>query len=172
MLAAARLMNQGSGHLFAGAALTRDQHGAVAGADDAKESNTARIRALRPTTMESVAGKGGSMAPSADPQGFELRHRLAERHLEPEVELQLITGQGWCRAGAVPSRIVLRPPLGSPAGDARNFSQCWEIFRSRHIRIPRSEEHYVFPSRYRRCTDLPCLVNRLAPSGKRPEKPA
>ena len=63
MLAAARLMNQGSGHLFAGAALTRDQHGAVAGADDAKESNTARIRALRPTTMESVAGKGEAWHP-------------------------------------------------------------------------------------------------------------
>src|SRR5471032_3244496 len=52
-----------------------------------RNSNTARIRALRPTTMESkVTRVEVVMASSAQPQGFELRHLLAKRRLYSEIQ--------------------------------------------------------------------------------------
>src|SRR6185295_12609453 len=52
-----------------------------------RNSKTARIRALRPTTTESmVASVEEVMASSAQPKGFEFRHLLAERRLHAEIQ--------------------------------------------------------------------------------------
>src|SRR5436190_8541723 len=51
-----------------------------------RNSNTARIRALRPTTTESIVRAAGVMGSSNQAQRFELRNLLAERRLDAEIE--------------------------------------------------------------------------------------
>src|SRR6266567_3673354 len=51
-----------------------------------RNSNTARIRALRPTTIESIDRTTGVMATSNQAQRFELRNLFAERRLDAQIE--------------------------------------------------------------------------------------
>src|SRR4051812_20022925 len=51
-----------------------------------RNSNTARIRALRPTTTESIERAAGVIATSHQAQRLELRNLFAERRLDAQIE--------------------------------------------------------------------------------------
>src|SRR5262245_20469211 len=51
-----------------------------------RNSNTARIRALRPTTTESIEIRAGVMTSSEEPQVLELRNLFAQRRLDPQIQ--------------------------------------------------------------------------------------
>ena len=93
VLAAARLVNQRRRHFLAGAALARDQHRAVAVADDAQElEHRAHPRAV--ADDERFGGRVSRSWPTSDhAQRVELRNRFAQRGFHAEI-------QGHVRAGA------------------------------------------------------------------------
>src|SRR6478609_2011854 len=64
-----------------------------------RNSNTARMRALRPTTTESIAGSCVVMASSQQPQRFELRHLLAQRGFHAQIKCHVGTGTAGAHAG-------------------------------------------------------------------------
>src|ERR1043165_6379460 len=51
-----------------------------------RNSKTARIRALRPTTTDTIVRASGIMKSSEQSQRFELRNLLPERRLDAEVQ--------------------------------------------------------------------------------------
>src|SRR5579864_3047805 len=57
-----------------------------------RNSKTARIRALRPTTTESMAIGVGINVPSQQPQCFELGNLFAERQFDAEVQRHVRAG--------------------------------------------------------------------------------
>src|SRR4051794_32481394 len=64
-----------------------------------RNSNTARIRALRPTTTESMAATVGVVIASPQPEGLELGHLLAQRRLDAEIEGHVRAGTAGAHAG-------------------------------------------------------------------------
>ena len=87
MFAAARLVDHRGGHFLTRPALTGNNHRAVAVADDTDETNTARIRALRPTTTESIAKDEVLIGvTSQDAQRFEAGNLIPKGRLDTDVE--------------------------------------------------------------------------------------
>src|SRR5579872_7447340 len=79
-----------------------------------RNSNTARMRALRPTTMQSAPDTVAVvMTSSALPEAFELGHLLAERQLHAEIQGHLCART----AGAHPGQ----PNVRGVPGDADEF---------------------------------------------------
>src|SRR4051795_6192700 len=64
-----------------------------------RNSNTARIRALRLTTIESMAAGGGVVIASPQPEGLELGHLLTQRGLDAKIEGHVRAGTAGAHAG-------------------------------------------------------------------------
>src|SRR5476649_2073045 len=78
-----------------------------------RNSNTARIRALLPTTTESIESIAGVMAASHNPQGVELGNLFAQRGFDAEVQRHVCARTAGAHAG--------QPDVGGVAGDADDF---------------------------------------------------
>src|SRR5215471_3475676 len=64
-----------------------------------RNSKTARIRALRPTTTESIERTAGGMGTSDQAQRFELGDLLAERRLDAQIQRHVRAGAAGAHAG-------------------------------------------------------------------------
>src|SRR5207249_461491 len=64
-----------------------------------RNSNTARMRALLPTTTESIESAAGVMTSSDEAKRVELRHLLAERRFDAEIQRHVGARTAGAHAG-------------------------------------------------------------------------